>query len=223
MTLEAFKVATQLQWTGPIIDIKEHCFGVVHPITKQTNTQYRKLQHDPHLKDLWVPAFSKEVRCLTRGKPGVTKATNTTFFLSHNEIQHIPSNRTVTYAQIVINHCLQKENPNHVRITVGGLINYPFELTTCTTDMVSSKLLWNSTISTKGAHFAGTDIKIMYPETPLATAPVPTGYHQPLQSQQQGIKWLCLHGNLQGNVQSPTGRHSGQQSSQETRHYSWLL
>ncbi len=86
MTLKAFKVATQSQWTRLIIDIKEHCFGVVHPITKQTIMQYKKLQHDPHLKDLWVPAFSKEVYCLAQGKPGVTKATNTIFFLSHNEI-----------------------------------------------------------------------------------------------------------------------------------------
>jgi hypothetical protein len=33
--------------------------------------------------------------------------------------------------------------------------------------MVLSKLLWNSTISTKGARFAGADIKNMYLETPL--------------------------------------------------------
>jgi hypothetical protein len=48
LTLKAFKVATQLQWTGPIIDTKEHCFGVVvvHLVTKQTIMQYS------HLKDL---------------------------------------------------------------------------------------------------------------------------------------------------------------------------
>jgi hypothetical protein len=33
--------------------------------------------------------------------------------------------------------------------------------------MVSSKILWNSVISTKDARFAGTDIKNMYLETPL--------------------------------------------------------
>jgi hypothetical protein len=90
------------------------------------------------------------------------------------------------YNRIVINHCPQKEDPNCVRITVGGnIINYPFKLTTHTTDMVSSKLLWNSTISTKGACFAGADIKNMYLETPLDrfeymkndTVPFPTGYH----------------------------------------------
>jgi hypothetical protein len=74
----------------------------------------------------------------------------------------------VTYARVVIDHRPQKEDPNRVRITVGGnLINYPFKLTTRTTDMVSSKILWNSTISTKGAHFAGADIANMYLETPL--------------------------------------------------------
>ena len=33
--------------------------------------------------------------------------------------------------------------------------------------MVSSKILWNSVISTKDARFAGADIKNMYLETPL--------------------------------------------------------
>ncbi len=68
----------------------------------------------------------------------------------------------------MIDHCPQKEDPNHVRITVRGNLNdYPFELTTCTADMVSSKILWNSVISTKDTHFASTNIKNMYLETPL--------------------------------------------------------
>jgi hypothetical protein len=48
-----------------------------------------------------------------------------------------------------------------------NLINYPIELTTQTTNMVSSKLLWNSTISTPGARFGGSNIKNMYLEMPL--------------------------------------------------------
>jgi hypothetical protein len=43
MTLKAIKVATNSQWTRPIIDIKELCFGIVHPITKETITQYKKI------------------------------------------------------------------------------------------------------------------------------------------------------------------------------------
>jgi hypothetical protein len=90
MQLEANKLATKSQWTGPFIDIEEVFFGVVHPVTKQTITQYWKLQQDPALKDPRVPAMSKELHHLAQEKPGVTKATNTSFFLSHDEIRHIP-------------------------------------------------------------------------------------------------------------------------------------
>ncbi len=70
----------------------------------------------------------------------------------------------------MIDHCPQKEALNCVRITVGcNLIDYSFELTTRTADMVSSKILWNSVISTLDACFAGADIKNMYLETPLDT------------------------------------------------------
>jgi hypothetical protein len=168
MQLEAKAQATTLQWTGPRVDIEDYCFGVVHPITKKTITQYRKLQHDPALGPTWVNSMSKELHRLAEGKPGITKGTNTIFFLDHSQICNIPKDRTITYARVVIDHRPQKEDPNRVRITVGGnLINYPFVLTTRTTDMVSSKLLWNSTISTPGAKFGGADIKNMYLETPL--------------------------------------------------------
>jgi hypothetical protein len=105
---------------------------------------------------------------LAQGCPGITKGTNTIIYLSHSDICKIPQDRTVTYARIVIDHRTQKEDPNRVRITVGGnLIDYLFELTRRTADMVSSKILWNSVISTKDARFAGANIKNMYLETPL--------------------------------------------------------
>jgi hypothetical protein len=40
------------QYTGPLIDIEEYCDGIVHPVTKETITHYRKLIMDPLLKDL---------------------------------------------------------------------------------------------------------------------------------------------------------------------------
>jgi hypothetical protein len=68
------------------IGIEEVCNGVVHPITKETITKYNKLMNDPALKDLWVPAMSKELHQLAQGKENVTIGTNTIFFLSHAEI-----------------------------------------------------------------------------------------------------------------------------------------
>jgi hypothetical protein len=49
----------------------------------------------------------------------------------------------------------------------GNLIEYPYELTTRTADLTTSKILWNSVISTPGARFAAADIKNFYLNTPL--------------------------------------------------------
>jgi len=156
------------------INIEEVCNGIIHPITKETITKYTKLMNDPALKDLWVLAMSKELQHLAQGKEGITVGTNTIFYLTHDEIRRIPKDRTVTYARIVIdeirripkdqtvtyariviNHRSQKDDPNRVRIMVGGnLIDYPYKLTTQTADMVSAKIMWNSVISTPGAKFA---------------------------------------------------------------------
>jgi hypothetical protein len=150
------------------INIKEVCNGVVHSVTKETITKYTKLMHNPVLSPLWVPAMSKELHRLVQGKVGTTVEMNTLFFLSPDEIRRIPKDRTVTYTHIVIDHWPQKDDSSHVRITIGGnLINYPYKLTTQTADMVSSKIMRNSIISTAYAKFGSTDIKNMYLETPL--------------------------------------------------------
>jgi hypothetical protein len=81
---------------------------------------------DPASKDLCVSAMSKELHCLVQGKEDVKIATNTVFYLTHSEIRCIPKEQTVTYAQIVINHGPQKDNPNQVQITIGGNCPKPF-------------------------------------------------------------------------------------------------
>ena len=55
-----------------------------------------------------------------------------------------------------------------MRLTVGGdKIEYPWEVATLTVDLTMAKLLFNSTIFTPGAKFAGIDIKNFYLCTPL--------------------------------------------------------
>jgi hypothetical protein len=68
----------------------------------------------------------------------------------------------------MIDHWPQKDDPNHVHITVGGnLIDYPYKLITQTADMVSSKIMWNCIIGMPNAKFSSADIKNMYLKTPL--------------------------------------------------------
>jgi len=59
-----------------------------------------------------------------------------------------------TYAQVVVDHRPQKEDPNRIRITVGGnLITYKGSTSTRTADLTTSKLLWNSVLGTKDAKY----------------------------------------------------------------------
>ena len=46
--------------------------------------------------------------------------TNTIKFITHEEIKNIPFDRTVTYVKIVVDYRAHKDDPNRVRITVGG-------------------------------------------------------------------------------------------------------
>ena len=88
--------------------------------------------------------------------------------MSHDNILDIPPDKTVTYAQIVVNYWPQKAYPNHLRLTVrGNLPNVPGDLSTTTADLTTSKILCNSVLSTKYARFACIDINNMYLETPM--------------------------------------------------------
>ena len=111
----------------------------------------------------------RELGRLAQGYADV-EGTNTVRFMDLDEIKNIPKDRVVTYARIVVDYRPQKKgfDKNRVRITAGGnLISYPFELTTRTADLTTSKLLWNSTISTKGARYMCGDAKNFYLATPL--------------------------------------------------------
>ena len=90
------------------------------------------------------------------------------FFMTHDEIKIIPKDRIVTYTRIVVDYRPQKDDPNRVRITVGGnLIDYTGILTTRTADLITSKILQNSVLSMPGAKFATADIENMYLQTPM--------------------------------------------------------
>eukprot|EP00957_Ditylum_brightwellii_P197990 15084131-Ditylum_brightwellii.AAC.2 len=80
----------------------------------------------------------------------------------------MPAGRRVTYSQIVCDYRRQKADPNRVRLMVGGdCVEYPFEVSTPTTDLVTAKLLMNSVTSTEGAKFLRIDIKSFYLNTPM--------------------------------------------------------
>ena len=88
--------------------------------------------------------------------------------LTHNKIRNIPADRTVTYAHILVDYILQKEDPNRVQLTVeGNLIDYPGELKTRTADLTTTNLMWNSVTITDNAQYMVADVNNFYLNTPL--------------------------------------------------------
>lgn len=151
------------------LNLDQVVMPMIHPITGETISSYKKLMHDPATKDIWQWAFSKDFGGMAQGcnKMG-QKGTNAIFVMTHAEIPFIPKDRTVTYARVVVDFRPQKADPHRIRITAGGnLINYPCELSTRMADLTTSKLMWNSVLSTEGAKYMCLDIKIFYLSAPL--------------------------------------------------------
>ncbi len=109
--------------------------------------------HNPYTSEVWQTAFGKDFNGMAQGDnmPG-QMGTNSIFVMTHDEVQTITKNQTVTYARVVVDFCPQKADPRRIRITASGnLINYPGELSTWTADLTTLKLMWNSILSTTGA------------------------------------------------------------------------
>ncbi len=142
---------------------------MVHPTTGKTISSCKCLMHDPATEEVWQTAFKKDFGGMAQGdnKTG-QKGTNLIFVITHNEIKLIPKTQTVIYACIVVNFCPQKEDPHQICITASrNLIDYPGELSTRTADLTTSKLMWNSIISTEGAKYMCLNIKSFYLTAPL--------------------------------------------------------
>jgi hypothetical protein len=101
--------------------------------------------------------------------PGCNTGTNTIIFIKKKQV---PQNRVkdMTYGLIT---CLIRpekiEEPNQTRLVVGGdRVHYPGDAGTPTADLLTVKLLNNSTISTPNTKYMTMDIKDFYLNTPMA-------------------------------------------------------
>jgi hypothetical protein len=133
------------------LDLERVAMPMVHPITGETISSYKKLMHGPATKEIWQRAFGKDFGGMAQGcnKTG-QKGTNAIFVMTHEEIHNIPKDRIVTYARVVVDFRPPKDDPHCICITAGGnLINYPGELSTQMADLTTSKLTWNSVLRRK--------------------------------------------------------------------------
>eukprot|EP00804_Cyclotella_cryptica_P025733 CCRYP_002928-RA/>CCRYP_002928-RA protein AED:0.21 eAED:0.24 QI:0/0/0/1/0/0/4/0/800 len=128
---------------------------------------YRHLIKNPKYCTIWKNAYGKELGCLAQGIPVTVKGTNTIVFIAPDQIP--PNQRKdIIYGRICANYRPEKDDPYRIRLTVGSnRITYPGNLCTPTADMLTTKVLLNSVISTKGASFMTIDIKDFYLNTPM--------------------------------------------------------
>eukprot|EP00804_Cyclotella_cryptica_P006559 CCRYP_012819-RA/>CCRYP_012819-RA protein AED:0.29 eAED:0.29 QI:0/0/0/1/0.33/0/4/0/407 len=128
------------------------------------NPLYEELINDPILRETWTTAFGKELGALAQGdnKTGAV-GSNTIFFMSHKDIHNIPL--TGPFPTPVLLSTIAHKNK--IPSLGGNLIDYPGELTTRTADLVTSKILWNSVISTPKARYVTADLKLIYLTAPL--------------------------------------------------------
>jgi hypothetical protein len=138
---------------------------MVHPVTGETISSYKKLMNDPARAEVWQSAFGKDFGGMAQGdnKTG-QKGTNAMFVMTHDEIaQVLHAGKVFTYANPVVDHRPQKEDPNKIQITAGGnLINYEDKLSVRTADINTANLHWNSIISTVKARYMCLNIGNFY-------------------------------------------------------------
>ena len=126
--------------------------------------EYRALSTGPD-KETWVRALANDIGRLAQGVGGRVKGNNTIFFVHPSKI---PKDRKVTYGRLVSSIHPNKAEVNRVRLTVGGdRLPYVGSTTTRMASLTTTKCLFNSVLSTKGARFMDIDIKDFYYDTPL--------------------------------------------------------
>jgi hypothetical protein len=151
------------------LDLKQVAMPLVYLTTGNTISSYKKLMHNPAAAEMWQTAFGKDFGGMAQSnKKTGQKGTNSILVMTHSEVLYIPKDRTVNYARVIVDFRQQKADPHRICITArGNLINYPGELFTQTANLTTSKLMWNSVLSTPGAKYMCLDIKNFYLTAPL--------------------------------------------------------
>jgi hypothetical protein len=163
--------ATQalLIWTYNIIPSKQphdplnFIGAIVDNITGDV-LEYRYLKSDKH-RQIWQHSLANELGPLFQEIRDI-QGTDTCFYIARNKV---PRHKQATYGCICCNYCPQKDEPHCTRLTIGSdKITYTGNKSTPTADLVTAKLLINSTISTPNAQFYGINLANFYLMTPMA-------------------------------------------------------
>lgn len=141
---------------------KGFAFKAVHPDTGEL-CEYRHLVKSSKGRN-WELGMCRELGRLFQGYKE-TKGTDTCRFIKKSDV---PKDRNATYVRVVVADRPRKAEEERVRVTVGGdKVDYPGEVSTKTSELVTAKVLLNSVISDPDALFMCADVKDFYLNTNL--------------------------------------------------------
>eukprot|EP00957_Ditylum_brightwellii_P205286 15343203-Ditylum_brightwellii.AAC.1 len=138
------EICNKYPWKSPL---EEQANAVVDPTTGKS-LEFRHLIKSQD-KAIWSTSMANEMGRLAQGVGNRIKGTDTIFFIKHDQV---PQGKIPTYARIVCDIWLQKEETHQTRIIVGGnLVNYQGNVSAPTAELSTAKLLFNSVISAPNA------------------------------------------------------------------------
>jgi hypothetical protein len=137
---------------------------IVNDITGNILEYCHLIKSDKH-KDIWQHSIANELGLLFQGICNI-KDTNTCFFIVKDKM---PCHKQATYGCICCNYNPQKDKPHCTQLTISGnRITYAGNKSTPTADLVTTKLLINSTTLTPNAKFYGINLANFYLMTPMS-------------------------------------------------------
>ncbi len=97
-------------------NLEHYANPMVHPITGETISSYKKLMKDPATAEIWQTAFGKEFGGMAQGdNKTVQKGRNAIFVMNHHNITKVlKAGKKFTYANPVFDHRSQKVDPNRI-------------------------------------------------------------------------------------------------------------
>ncbi len=128
--------------------------------------EMRHLLRNPKYTKLWGKLYTKELGLLAQGISG-TKGTDTIVFIKYDKIP-LDRKRHITYRKTVVTYQPEKDNPNQMRLTVGGnWIVHHGNVSTPMVKMMTVKMHLNSVMLMKGVQYCTFDIKDFYLNIPM--------------------------------------------------------
>ena len=95
--INSYPTSTNSNYSCYDANIEHFCAPIVHPVTRETISSYKKLARNPVTQDTWMTSLEKEFGNIAQGdlKTG-EKGTNCVFVMTYNQIK--------TFLQISSSH-----------------------------------------------------------------------------------------------------------------------